>query len=142
MVTLFCCYRLGRQHIIVSGQPCIGRAFFVWSIHINYIVNHLKICIKFYICIELVFFPYGAYECAVLLQARSTILVVVPFRVYCIVNLPTKYVLVVISGDSIMIGSRNAGCRWSVTKWEKCEGSAKSAKEVQNGCKKIHVIIL
>ena len=64
-------------------------------------VNCLKICI----CIELVFFLYGTYGYTVSLQAQSSILVVIPFRVYYIINLLTKHILIVISSDSIMIRS-------------------------------------
>ena len=76
------------------------------------------------------FFLYRAYKYAVSLQAQSRILVIVPFRVYCIINLPTKYILVVISGDSIMIISQNTVWHQSATKCKKCKRNAKSAKEV------------
>ena len=101
-------------------------------------VNHLKICI----CIELAFFFYGTYGYAVSLQALSRILVVVPFRVYYIINLPIKYVLVVLGSDSIMIRSRNAACHRSATKCKKCEGSVKSAKGVLNRCDRVYTLIL
>ena len=48
------------------------------------------------------------YGYAVSLQERSSILVVVPFRVYYIINLPTKHVPIAISSDFIVIRSRNA----------------------------------
>ena len=70
-------------------------------------VNHLKICVY----IELVFFFYGTYGYAISLQAQSSILALIPFRVYYIVNLPIKHILVAISSDSTMIRIRNAGCR-------------------------------
>ena len=37
--------------------------------------------------------------------------------------------------------SQNVGCCQSLTKCEKCEGSAQSAKEVWNGCDKIYTLI-
>ena len=60
-------------------------------------------------CIELTFFCYGTYGYAILLQAQSSIFLVVPFRISYIIKLPTKYVLVVISSDSIMIKNQNTG---------------------------------
>ena len=102
----------------------------------------LKVCIKLWISIKLAFFLYGTYGCGVSLQAWSSILVLVPFRVYCIINLPIKYILVIINSDSIMIRSRNTGFHQSAAKCEKCEGSAKSVKEVQNRCERIDILIL
>ena len=108
------------------------------SIYVNYVED----CLTTYICIKLVLPSFGTYGYAVSLQARSSILVVVPFRVYYIISLPTKYVLVVISSNSIIISSRNTSCCWSVTNWEKCEESAKSAKGVKKECDRMHTLIL
>ena len=83
--------------------------------YVSYVVKRLKV----YICIELAVFFYGTYGYAVLLQDWSSVLVVVPFRVFYIINLPIKYVLVVISGDSIVIRSQNVGCCRSATKCKK-----------------------
>ena len=61
-------------------------------------------------------FFYGIYGCAVLLQVQVSILVAKLFRVYYIINVPSKYVLIVISGYSTTIRSQNMGCSLSVTK--------------------------
>ena len=55
---------------------------------------------------------------------------VVPFTVYYIISIPIKYILVAISGDSIMIRSQDVDCCQSTTKCKKCKISMKSAKEV------------
>ena len=68
--------------------------------------NRLEICL----CIELAFFFNGTYRYDVLLQVWFSILVVVPFKVHYIINLPTKHVLVAISSNSILIRSQNTGC--------------------------------
>ena len=74
--------------------------------------NRLKICIY----IELALFFYRIYGYAVSLQVQSSFLVVVPFEVYYIINIPIKHIVVIISSDSIMIRNRNVNCWQSATK--------------------------
>ena len=51
----------------------------------------------------------------------------------------TKYVLIVISSDSIIIRNQNAACLQSAIKRKK---SSKSEKGVKNECDKMHILIL
>ena len=60
------------------------------------------------------------------------ILMVIPYSVQYIIGLPIRHVLITISSNSIMIGSRNVGCRKSATK---VRNSAKSAKMSMIGYK-------
>ena len=69
-------------------------------------VNHSRICV----CIKLAFFFNGIHEYAVLLQAWVSILVLIPFGVYYIINLVSKYIIVAINSDCIVIRCQNAAC--------------------------------
>ena len=48
-----------------------------------------------------------------------------PFRVHNIISLEFKCILIVKSGDFILIRSQNTGCCWSGTKYKICEKKAK-----------------
>ena len=76
--------------------------------------------------ISTIFYRFHGY-CfigTVLLQVWVGILVVVPLRVHYIISLLSKYILIVISNESIIIRSLNTGYRWSATKCKMCEKSA------------------
>ena len=126
---LHCCAAIGWA---CNAQQYLANPIYLQLFGFVYIY---KLCYKslgsMYLHCFRVFFQ-AIYRFAVSLQAWVEILVVVTLKVHYIIILPSKHILIVLNGDSIMIRSQKVGCCQGVTKCKMCEEYAKYAKKMQN----------
>ena len=62
---------------------------------------------------------------------RISILVVATFKIHYIKSLLSKSILIVLSGDSVIIRNQNTGYHWSATKRKICKRSVECAKSAK-----------